>query len=465
MSLPLPGLLVAAVVTEEGLPGLQILIVPFLVIILLVALNGLYVWAEFALMGVRPTQMEQMANEGNRSARYMLTVLRSAEAQERYIGAAQVGISLASLGLGMYGEPQISRFVEPYLARFLGVDPHETLIITLGYLGAVGLLTYLHIVVGEMIPKSLALGRPAMAALAIAPFMRLTQRIFDWPVHFLNSIGAGLLRLLRIPPAESRARLHSPEELVLVVSESARGGGLNEAEKEMIGNIFDFAKREVNQVMTPRPKVKAIAHDVSLPALLKFVVDSKYSRFPVYEGSLDYIVGVLHLKDLVQQQLRRKGKFDLRLLLHAALVVPNHYPVEKLLTAFKRQRIHMAIVLDEYGGTAGIVTLEDLVEEVVGEVQDEFDLESEPIIRCAPGIVEVAGDYLIDDLEKIVHLGHGEVWPNVETVGGLIMAELGRLPQVGDKITYHHNINFTVLATDGLALARARIEYPVPEET
>jgi CBS domain containing-hemolysin-like protein len=225
VSLPLPSLLVAAVVTEEGLPGLQTLIVPFLVIILLVILNGLFVWAEFALMGVRPTQMEHVANVGNRSANYMLAILRSAEAQERYIGAAQVGISLASLGLGMYGEPQISRFVEPYLARLLGVDPHETLTITLGYLGAVGMLTYLHIVVGEMVPKSLALGRPAMAALAIAPFMRLTQSVFDWPVRILNSVGTGLLSLFRIPPAESHARLHSPEELVLVVSESAKGGG------------------------------------------------------------------------------------------------------------------------------------------------------------------------------------------------------------------------------------------------
>ncbi len=464
LSLPGLGLLMAAAVATEGPPALSVLIVPGLIIIVLVSLNGLFVMAEFAIISVRSTQLEQMANEGNRIAKSVLPIVRSPLMQGSYTATAQLGITVASLGLGMYGEPQIAHFIEPYLARLLGVEPHEALVHTIGYLIAVSLLTYLHVVAGEMIPKSLALAIPDKAVLVVSQPMHVMQTVFHIPIRMLNSIGFGLLRLFGIPPAEGHARLHSPEELELIVSESAEEGVLNKAEEQMIRNIFDFAERQVNQVMTPRPKVEAIPHDILLPELLPLVTESKYSRFPVYEENLDHIVGVLHLKDLVHQQMRRKGQFDIRLLLRPAPLIPEHYPVKKLLTAFKHQRIHMAIVLDEFGGTAGIVTLEDLVEEVVGEVRDEFDLENEPMVQLAPGVLEVAGNYLIDDLAEQVYLGEAEELPNIETVGGLIMTELGRLPRVGDKVTYNQ-VHFTVLAVDGLAVARVRVEYPTAQET
>jgi CBS domain containing-hemolysin-like protein len=239
---------------------------------------------------------------------------------------------------------------------------------------------------------------------------------------------------------------------------------LTENEEEIIRNIFNFSERQVHQVMTPRPKIEAIPHDISLPDLLKQVAESNHSRFPVYEGELDHIIGHLHIKDLVCHQLRLKGKFDLRLLLRPMPVVPEHYPVEKLLNTFKRQRVHLAVVLDEFGGTAGIATLEDLLEEVVGEVLDEFDLEKEPIIEQEPGVFEVAGDYLIEDLSEDIDLGDEADLPDVETVGGLIMAQLGRVPQAGDEVTYNQIVQFTVLAVDGLAVSRARVEYSSPQE-
>lgn len=457
------GLVIAAL-AGEALPGLGALIVPALVIILLVIVNGLFVAAEFAIIGVRATQIEQIANEGNRIAQSVLKVLRSPEQQNRYIATAQLGITTASLGLGMYGEPQIAHFIEAYLARLFNLDPEQTIVITTGYLIAVSLLTYLHIVMGEMVPKSLALSAPAKAVLIISQPMHLVQSVLVWPVRFLNGIGNLLLIILRIPPAEEQGRLHSPEELELIVAESAEGGVLSKAEEEMIHNIFNFADRQVNQVMTPRPRVQAIAHDTPLPELLTLVTRSTHSRFPVYEANLDHIIGVLHIKDLVHQQQRQKGNFDIRLLLRPAPVVPEHYPVKKLLTAFKNRHIHIAVVLDEFGGTAGIVTLEDLVEEIVGEVRDEFDLENEPYIQLEPGVLEVAGDYLLDDLMEDVYLGEADDLPDVETVGGLIMAELGRLPHVGDQVTYN-GVHFTVLTVDGLAVARARVEYPVIEES
>ncbi len=457
--------ILAGMIVAGNLPSLTTLVVPVLVILLLVAFNGLFVAAEFALIGVRPTQMEQLVNEGNRTAGSFLDILRSSDKQKQYIATAQVGITIASLGLGMYGEPQISRFVEPYLAWLLGHEPHETVIISIGYVIAVSLLTYLHIVIGEMVPKSLSLSKPDKAALTIAGFMQLMQLVFWAPVRFLNGIGALILSIFRIPAAEGHARLHSPEELELIVTESAEVGLLNQAEEEMIRNIFDFVERRVHQVMTPRPKVEAIPHDMPLPELLQLAATSHFSRFPVFEDDLDHIIGIVHIKDLVRQQLRRKGSFDIRLLLRPVHVVPEHYLVERLLTVFKNRRVHMAVVLDEYGGTAGVVTLEDLIEEVVGEVRDEFDLENEPLIELGQGKLEVAGDYLIDDLVEYVYLGEEEDLPDVETVGGLIMAKLGRVPKRGDTVTYNDQVQFTVLDVDGLAVARAGVEYPAPAET
>ncbi|MEW5958062.1 MAG: hemolysin family protein [Chloroflexota bacterium] len=446
------------------LPRPDTLIMPGLIIALLIILNGLFVAAEFAIIAVRPTRIEQLANEGHPIARLVLPVLESPDRQNRYIATAQVGITMASLGLGMYGEPQIGRFVEPYLAWLLGRQPHETVILSLGYIIAVSLLTYLHIVIGEMIPKSLSLSKPDKTALAIARFMQVMQFVFSVPVRLLNSIGALILNIFRIPPAEGHARLHSPEELELIVTESAGVGLLNQAEEEMIRNIFDFVERRVHQVMTPRPRVEALPHDLPLPTLLELAAASHFSRFPVYEADLDHIIGIVHLKDLVRQQLRRKGNFDIRLLLRPVHIVPEYYPVKRLLTVFKRQRVHMAIVLDEYGGTAGVVTLEDLIEEVVGEVRDEFDLENEPLIELGRGKLEVAGDYLVDDLAEYVDLGQEEDLPDVETVGGLIMARLGRVSLPGDTVTLNEQVHFKVLTVDGLAVTRVSVEYSPPPE-
>jgi CBS domain containing-hemolysin-like protein len=457
-----PGLafLASAALAQEDLPGLGTLLIPTIVIIILVLANGFFVAAEFAIIGVRPSKVEQKVEEGDRGALAVLKVLDSPAEQDRYIATAQVGITIASLGLGMYGEPKIAHFIEPYMARLFGSDIHEAWVHTVGTIIALSLMTYLHVVIGEMVPKSLALASSYNMAVLLAAPMRWIERIFGVPVRILNGIGAMLLRLLRVPPAHGHARLHSPEEIELIVAESAEGGMLNEDEHEMILKIFDFSERQVGQVMTPRPRVQAMPHDISPADLLTLVTESQHSRFPVYEGDLDHVIGILHIKDLVRQQLATKGKFDIRLVLRPAPAVPEDHPVEKLLAAFKRQHIHMAVVIDEYGGVAGIVTLEDLVEEVVGEVRDEFDVEKDPRLEIEPGVLEVAGTYLLDELKEEVYLGHDEELPDVETVGGLVVTELGRPPQVGDKVTLAGNVYFTVLDVDGLAVGRVKVEHP-----
>ena len=466
LALTLPGLgvvLSRTAAAQETTVPFSNLLIAIVIIMILVLLNGFFVAAEFAIIGVRPTQLEQIIAEGNGRAHRVLKVLESRSEQDSYIATAQLGITLASLGLAMYGEPQIAHFVEPYLAR-LWFQPSGELVASLGYYIAIGLLTYLHVVIGEMVPKTLALTEAVKMSLWLSQPMNLMYRwILYYPVRILNRIGIALLHLFRVPPAEGHARVLSPEEIELLVAESAEGGLLKEEEQEMIQNILDFSERVVEQVMTPRRKVEAIPRDISYDDLLELVVNSNHSRFPVYEGDRDHIVGILHLKDLVHHTLRSEGPFDIDLLLRREVpAVPEDYPVERLLAAFKRDKLHMAIVLDEFGGMAGVVTLEDLVEEVVGEVRDEFDLEKEPYVKIAPGVVEAAGNYLVDDFDEGFWGEEAEL-PDVETVGGLVVAKLGRPPQVGDEVIYNDWVKMKVLAVDGRAVARVHIEFPDPD--
>ncbi len=444
----------------QDLPGPDFLLLPGLIILLLIIINGLFVMAEFAFISVRPSQVERLASTGHSRAQRVLSTLRSPERQNNYIATAQLGITLASIGLGMYGEPQVSYFIESYLAWLLGLDLHDSLVTMVGYLFALGLLTYLHIVVGEMVPKSLALAGPSRAVLTVAPPMRLAGLVFDWPARLLNGWANALLHLGRLPPADAHRRLHSAREIEFIVSESAEEGALQKEEETIIHNIFDFGEREVHQVMTPRNKMEAIPIDLPLSELLTLMVESKHSRLPVYQNSVDSIIGILHLRDLVRHQLKARGEFDLRLLLRQVPVVPENYSVESLFVMFKQQRTHLAIVLNEFGGTAGLVTLEDLIEEVVGEVQDEFDQERGPLVVLEPGVIEVEGKYLLDDLGDYVRL-EPETLPEVETVGGLIVTKLGRLPRVGDRVTHQANIHLTVLEVESRAIAWARVEFPV----
>ncbi|MFN2207574.1 MAG: hemolysin family protein, partial [Candidatus Promineifilaceae bacterium] len=267
-----------------------------------------------------------------------------------------------------------------------------------------------------------------------------------------------------VPPAQGQASLLAPEEIELLVTESTEGGLFLEEEEEIIRNIFDFSERTVGQVMTPRTKVQAVPIDMPKDDLIKLVTESRHSRFPIYEGDLDHVVGILHLKDLIRQTIKPEAKLDLRLILRPAPLVPEDQHIETLLGAMKRAKLHMGVVLDEFGGMAGVVTLEDLIEEVVGEVRDEFDLEREPYVEIGPGVFEVSGDYLVDDLTEKIYLGDESELPDVETVGGLVVAGLGRPPRVNDEVIYNDSVHFIVLDVDRRAVSRVRIEYPVPNE-
>lgn len=463
LGIPGVSLFIAALLAEgETIPHPQTFIVPTIVILVLILLNGIFVAAEFAVNRVRVTQVEELTKKGGSTAPAALELLESRGKQGRYIATAQLGITLSSLGLGMYGEPQIAYFLEPYLALIMGIEPNITLVHTVGYIVALSLLTYFHLVLGEIVPKTVAMNHSISALLILIRPMQIIEFIFYIPVKILDNAGNTMLRALKLSSSIEEEPLHSTQELEQLVTESAEEGNLTEEEEGMILNIFSFAERAVHQVMTPRRKIQAIPADIALEDLIELTSKSTFSRFPVYEGDLDHIIGILHLKDLIRQQLKSQGRFELRLLLRPAPTIPEHYPIEKLLNAFKLRRLHIAIVLDEYGGTAGIVTLEDLVEEIVGEVRDEFDKkEKDPLIELAPGSLEVSGQLLLDDLQDYVDLGDEEALPDVETVGGLIITEIGRPPQVGDQLIHKEHIKFTVLAIDGLAVSRVGIDFPV----
>ncbi len=436
----------------------------FFIILILILLNGMFVAAEFAIIGVRHSRIEQLAEEGNRTAMRLRNVMRRPAQVDRYIATAQLGITLASLGLGMYGEPAIAHLIEAPLHDFLGLE--GDIVHTISFLIGLGIITYLHVVIGEMVPKSLALQNAERTVLVLATPMVLMQTVFSFAITGLNAIGLLTLRLMGVPPPEKGSRLHTPDELELIVSDSVVGGMMEAADQQLLSNIFDFAELRISQIMVPRPKVEAVPVTISEPELLDRMMTSPHNRFPIYENSLDNIVGILHLKDLVNQQLDRQP-FDLRQLLHVAPVVPENVMAEDVLEILKKRHVHMAVVIDEYGGTAGIVTLEDLIEEVMGDVRDEFDMAEEPdIVEVEPGHLWVQGGLRLDDLDDYVDLGEHEY--DVETVGGLLLALINLPAKAGDEATVN-NVRLQVEDVDGLSIEHISVWFtppqPDPEET
>ena len=436
------------------------ILIDFAIILLLILLNGMFVAAEFAIIGVRPTRIDQLAEEGHGTAKRVQHILKDPAQVDRYIASAQLGITLASLGLGMYGEPVIAHLIEPPLHDIFGLT--GDIVHTVSFLIALGIITYLHVVIGEMIPKSLALQSAERVVFALSLPMFLMQRLFSWAITVLNQIGLWVLRLMRVPPPAEGNRLHTPDELELIISDSVVGGLIEAEEEVLMQNIFTFAELNVGQIMTPRPKVDAVPVDISLSDLLEKMFTSVHTRFPVYENDLDHIIGIVHLKDLVHQHLD-DAPFDLRNLIHKVPFVPEGLAADKLLTTFKKRRIHMAIVIDEYGGTAGIVTLEDLLEEVVGEVRDEFDVdEPDRISVVKPGHLIALGSIRLDELIEYFDLSDSKRAEDVDTLGGLMVANMPLPPQVGGEVTIN-GIHFRAEAVDGLTVERVAITYDVSD--
>ena len=420
-------------------------------IVVLVLANGFFVAAEFSLVSVRRTRIAELIARGDVSAK---AVKEAIDNPDQVIAATQLGITLASLALGWVGEPALSHLIEPVMSLFPG-EIQEELSHTISAAIAFSIITFLHVVVGELAPKSIALQDPERTSLAVARPTLWTERIFKPAIWVLNGTGNALLRLVGVQPASGHELVHSIEELRMLVSASAEGGVVLEDESEMLQAVFDFRKLLVRQLMVPRTEFVAVEADTPLVEIIALISESTYTKFPVYENDLDHIIGIVHVKDLLNLlQSEEHQDCNARNYLHEAIFVPETATVSGLLKHMRDHRQHIAIVMDEFGGTAGLVTLEDLLEEIVGEVSDPFDEIPQDFQRQPDGSTLIDGRIMIEDVNEQFDLDLRD--PNYDTIAGYVLGRLGRIPQMND-IVESAGVRIRVAEMDGMRIARIEL--------
>ena len=452
------------------------------IVFILVLANAFFVASEFALVSVRKTRIDQLAAAGSSAA---AVVQRAVRNLDRYIAATQVGITLASLLLGGLGE----RTLEPILSllftwmpdKWMGIT-HAGLVASFAYF----IMTALHVIIGELMPKSIALQKPDTTALWIGRPMLFFATIFSPLTWLLNGIGNFLLRLIGFHPAEGHSQVHSPEELDMLFTESHRGGEINVTEFEILHRVVRFSDTTVRAVMMPRLEMQALPVTITRSALTEFLQSRPHSRIPVYQDSLDDIIGIVNSKDLEYLNYRelsheldrlktaisdtnsRQGTWDdsqatnekildLTPLVYKAAFVPQTIRIDKLLIDFKKRRQQIAIAVDEYGGTAGLVTLADLLEQVFGDFPDESDKTEPEILKRADGHIQLAGRVGIDEVNEL--FGFGFRSDEADTMAGLVINALGRTASVGDEVEIN-GLRIRVEKVDHLRIATLSLFHP-----
>jgi CBS domain containing-hemolysin-like protein len=416
-------------------------------IVVLLLLNGFFVAVEFSLVRSRKTRLEAMARNGDRFARI---ALRGIANMGRMLSASQLGITLSSLGLGALTEETLADIFSEWLHQ-LPVTLEMGLRVGLGSALAVLFVTYFHVVFGELAPRSVALTHPEKVARVLTPLLVVFEAIMRPFTTVLNKSAETVLRVFGQKPMDIEEGVHSPDELRMLVEQSEESGALEASSAGLIEGVFEFSEKNAREVMTPRTDIDALSLDDSLDDALNLVEETRRSRYPVYEENIDNIVGLVLAKDLIPV-LRRSPAgaidpdFSLRSIMRPIHVVPGSREVEEVLADFKRKKEHLAIVLDEYGGTAGLVTMEDLLEEIVGEILDEKDEPIETESRESPDLVLVPGATNIADLNERFGLNVPD--DDYTTAGGYVFGVLGRLPVVGDRITAGGAV-FTVREMEG----------------
>jgi CBS domain containing-hemolysin-like protein len=394
--------------------------------LLFVLANGFFVAAEFAIVKVRATQLEEIEERSGRRVEAARTIVRHLDT---YLSSTQLGVTLSSLALGWIGEPAFAHLVEAPLAAVGVLSPR--IVQGVAFAVAFSIISVLHIVLGELAPKSLAIRFALPVALWIAIPLHLFTRV-AWPaIWLLNSTANRFLALIRIPPASEGGELHSEEEIRILLDESTARGTMSPHRRELLDGFFDFTKRTARQIMIPRTDVAFLRLDDPIEKSLDFIRRTRHTRYPLCERDLDHTVGMVHVKDLL---FRPPGEeiADLRSVQREILFVPESLPVEQLMVRFRTQRIHMAVVVDEYGGGAGVVTFENVLEELVGQIDDEFDQDRPEFEQLAGGESRVRGDFLLSDLAQRLDVEIGE--SESDTVGGLVIERLARAPRPGDRI-------------------------------
>lgn len=409
-------------------------------VLALVALNGFFVAAEFALVKVRSSQLDSLADEGNRQADLARRITGNLDA---YLSACQLGITLASLGLGWLGEPFLARMIEPFMLRFGFTSEH--VIHGVAFAFAFSIITTLHITLGEQAPKILAIQKSVPATLFISRPLALFYTIFKPAIGFLNVVSNWLLRVVfRTELANEHELAHSEEELRVILAQNAASEGVTQLGKEILINALDMRERVVRDITTPRGEVVFLNTEDTFEENLRVAIDSKHTRFPLCEGHLDNTIGVVHIKDLLR--LTREPSPDLHSIKREFHPVPEMMPLEKLLTFFLQKHAHIGLVVDEFGGTTGMVTLDNVIEELVGDIQDEFDKEAPELRKLNENEFDVEGSLPLYELKDLVGLELES--EDVSTIGGYVTAQIGHLPKLGEQTRIDEYL-VTITEADG----------------
>jgi CBS domain containing-hemolysin-like protein len=417
------------------------LFLELLAVAVLILLNGFFVAAEYGLVTARRTRIRELEQQGNRRARSVLQIVSN---PPRFIAAMQLGVTATSLGIGAVGEHALAKVFDPILASVIAI--------ALAFL----IITFLHVVIGELVPKGVALRHSETTALAVSAPVRGFFVLLRPLIWILQHSSEVVLRALGIePPGEDDAVL-SESELKMVLDRSTTHGEIERQEQEMLYKVFDFADKEVSAVMVPRPEVVALSVELPPEEALAAMIESPYTRYPVYRESLDQVVGILHVRDLISA-LTDRGIAGVQVeeLVRPAHIVPETKDLAALLGEFRRTNQHMAIVVDEYGELEGIVTLEDLLEEIVGEIEDEFDLPDESVERLPNGKMRIDGTFPIDDFNE--QFDRHLPIEDYHTVGGFVFGLIGRAPEPGDEVD-GEGTRFTVLEVEGSRIERLEVE-------
>ena len=425
-----------------------------LAVVVLVLANAFFVAGEFALVGARRTRLDEMARAGDGKARL---ARRAVQSLDRYISATQLGITLASLGLGWIGEPALAGLIR---GGFAWLPAPLSTVATHGVASAIAfiIITILHIILGELVPKALALLYPERVSRWVAAPLIGFAWVMQWPIALLNGTANRLLRVMGIPPPGEHERLHSPEEIRMLVEQSTEGGSMLKEDARLLEGVFEFSEKTAQEVMTPRTQMIALESSISVEDAADQVAVARRSRYPVYTESLDEIVGVVHAKDILTA-LRARPHETVRAIMRPPLFVPGTREVEDVLADMKRLKTHLAVVLDEYGGTAGLVTMEDLLEEIVGPIYDEYDPQDR--VAGGDGATRLDGAMPITEFNSKFDASLDDA--DYTTLGGYVFGQLGRLPRPGDRVTVDPH-TFEVIEMDGRRVKSLRLHTAAPVE-
>lgn len=433
----------AGLATQWETPG--VIALKLLGILLLVGLNGFFVAAEFALVKIRGSQLDALIEEGHKGAHLAKRITGNLEA---YLSACQLGITLASLGLGWIGEPFLAQMIQPAFHQ-LGVES-LTVIRSVSFALAFSAITFLHIVLGEQAPKILAIRKALPATLAVSRPLAFFYTVLKPAIWFLNVSSNALLRIVfRIEPVSGHELAHSEEELRVILAESSSAQEVTSLGKEILINALDMRRRVVRDITTPRGEVVFLNTEETFEENLKTAQESRHTRFPLCEGHLDNTIGLVHIKDLLT--LLRDPKPDLHAIKRDIFPVPEMMPLEKLLTFFLTKHGHLALVVDEYGGTVGVVTLDNVLEELVGDIQDEFDADKPELRQVSDGEFVVEGSLGLYELNDLIGLELESA--DVSTIGGYVTHVIGHLPKHGEQ-TRIDDYLVTITETDGRRVVR-----------